>query len=108
MEIRSFGENAAPKLLDERNIEGYAIVFERESRVMYDLEKKRFFIEIIKSGAVSEELLRSCDVKALLEHNKQRLLARSNNGTGLYPYVLMITGVCTVLLRLIRRMETTR
>lgn len=53
MEIRSFGENAAPKLLDERNIEGYAIVFERESRVMYDLEKKRFFIEIIKSGAVS-------------------------------------------------------
>ena len=42
MEIRSFGENAAPKLLDERNIEGYAIVFERESRVMYDLEKKRF------------------------------------------------------------------
>ena len=35
MEIRSFGENAAPKLLDERNIEGYAIVFERESRVMY-------------------------------------------------------------------------
>ena len=82
MEIRSFGESAAPKLLDERNIEGYAIVFERESRVMYDLEKKRFFIEIIKSGAVSEELLRSCDVKALLEHNKQRLLARSNNGTG--------------------------
>lgn len=82
MEIRSFGENAAPKLLDERMIEGYAVVFERESRVMYDLEKKRFFIEVIKSGAISEELLRSCDVKALLEHNKQRLLARCNNGEG--------------------------
>ena len=82
MEIRSFGENAAPKLLDERMIEGYAIVFERESRVMYDLEKKRFFIEVIKSGAISDELLRSCDIKALLEHNKQRLLARCNNGEG--------------------------
>lgn len=82
MEIRSFGENAASKLLDERMIEGYAIVFERESRVMYDLEKKRFFIEVIKSGAISDELLRSCDIKALLEHNKQRLLARCNNGEG--------------------------
>lgn len=82
MEIRSFGENAAPKLLDERMIEGYAVVFERESRVMYDLEKKRFFIEVIKSGAISDELLRSCDIKALLEHNKQRLLARCNNGEG--------------------------
>lgn len=82
MEIRSFGENAAPKLLDERMIEGYAIVFERESRVMYDLERKRFFIEIIKSGAVSDELLRGCDIKALLEHNNQRLLARCNNGSG--------------------------
>lgn len=82
MEIRSFGENAAPKLLDERTIEGYAIVFERESRVMYDFEKKRFFIEIIKAGAISDELIRNCDVKALLEHDNQRLLARSNNGIG--------------------------
>ncbi|MCS2921824.1 HK97 family phage prohead protease [Bacteroides fragilis] len=76
MEIRSFGENAAPKLLDERMIEGYAIVFERESRVMYDLEKKRFFIEVIKSGAISDELLRSCDIKALLEHNKQKAFSK--------------------------------
>lgn len=50
MEIRSFGENAAPKLLDERMIEGYAIVFERESRVMYDLEKKRFLLRSSNPG----------------------------------------------------------
>jgi HK97 family phage prohead protease len=36
----------------------------------------------IEKGAITEELLRSCDVKALLDHNKQRLLARSNRGAG--------------------------
>lgn len=83
MEIRSYGEEAAPQLLEEENeIKGYGIVFDKESRVMYDSEKKRFFIEIIRSGAVTEEMLRQCDVKALLEHDRNRLLARCNNGEG--------------------------
>ena len=63
-------------------IEGYAIVFNQKSRIMYDRERKRFFTEIIKNGSVTEELLRSCDIKAVLEHNKQRLLARYNKGGG--------------------------
>ena len=82
MEIRSFGGDAAPKLVDEKTIEGYAVVFGQESRVMFDPQKKRFFIEIIENGAIKDELLRSCDIKALCEHNRERMLARSFNGAG--------------------------
>lgn len=49
---------------------------------MYDVEKKRFFIEVIERGAITEDLIQTCDIKALLEHNKERLLARSNMGAG--------------------------
>lgn len=82
MEIRSFTELGAPKIGEGRTIEGYAVVFGQESRVLYDIEKRRAFVEVIEKGAITEELLRSCDVKAVLEHNKQRLLARCFLGTG--------------------------
>lgn len=82
MEIRSFGGDAAPKLVAERGIEGYAVVFGQESRVMYDRANKRCFVEVIEAGAVTEETLRSCDIKALSEHNRERMLARSFNGAG--------------------------
>lgn len=81
MEIRSFTELGAPKIGEGRTIEGYAVIFGQESRVLYDKEKRRAFVEVIEKGAITEELLRSCDVKAVLEHNKQRLLARSGSGT---------------------------
>lgn len=81
-EIRSFGGNAAPRLDGERTIEGYAIVFDQESRVMFDAERRRYFIEIIEPGAVSNALIQSCDIKALVEHNRERLLARSRMGQG--------------------------
>lgn len=82
MEIRSFTELGTPKVGEGRTIEGYAVVFGQESRVMYDREKQRAFVEVIERGAITEEMLRDCDVKALLEHNKQRLLARYNRGVG--------------------------
>lgn len=82
MEIRSFGGNASPQLIEGRRIEGYGIVFNHESRVMFDKDRKRFFIEIIKDGAITEELLRSCDIKALLEHERSRMLARFNASAG--------------------------
>ena len=69
MEIRSYTELGAPKVGDGRIIEGYAVVFGQESRVLYDREKQRAFVEVIEKGAITEELLRSCDVKALLDHN---------------------------------------
>ncbi len=82
MEIRSFGGNAAPKIVDERTIEGYAVVFEQESQVIYNKQKRNFFIEVIKRGAITDELLQNCDIKALVENDRSRLLARSFKGKG--------------------------
>lgn len=82
MEIRSFGENAAPQLTEGRVIEGYAVVFNRDSRILYNKEKKRFFVERISPGAVTPELIRGCDIKAVTEHDRNRMLARSFNGKG--------------------------
>lgn len=81
-EIRSFGGDAAPQLVQERTIEGRAIVYGQESKVMIDLQKRRFFIEVIEPGAISDETIRGCDVKALSEHNRERMLARSFKGSG--------------------------
>ena len=81
IEIRSYAE--APTLNEEnRTIEGYAIVFDVRSNVMYDWEGGRKFVEVIERRAVTDELLNSCDIRALIEHNNQRLLARSNKGKG--------------------------
>nr|DAH28477.1 MAG TPA: prohead serine protease [Caudoviricetes sp.] len=83
MEIRSFGNTASPQIGNEsRTIEGYAIVFGQESEVLFDKNQRKKFIEIIMPSAVTNELLQRSDVKALLEHNVQRLLARSLNGKG--------------------------
>lgn len=84
-EIRSFSEERAmPQIVDaeRRTIEGYAVVFEKESRILFDKTKKRFFVEVIKRGAVSNEDLQSWDIKALAEHDSSRLLARSVAGKG--------------------------
>lgn len=90
MEIRSYGAEAAPKLIEERTIEGYAVVFGQESRVLYDKAKKRFFIEVIRPGAVTEEMLRDWDVKALCEHNRERMLARCFSGAGSNSLLLSV------------------
>lgn len=84
MEIRSFyEERAMPVVLENsRTIEGYSTLFEKESRVMFDPQKRRFFIEIIKRGAVVDSDFKNWDIKCLMEHDKSRLLARSFNGQG--------------------------
>lgn len=82
MEIRSFDGDAAPKIVEGRTIQGYAVVFNRESRIMFDKAKKRYFTEVIKSGAITPDLLQRSDVKALVEHNRERLLARNIKGAG--------------------------
>ena len=81
-EIRSFDGQAAPKVTEDRTIEGYAVVFNQDSRVIYDPHMRRSFIERIDSGAVTEDMLRRSDIKALREHNRERMLARSFNGAG--------------------------
>lgn len=83
LEVRSFSGDAVPKIDgDSRNVDGYSIVFDVESQIMYDYWDGEYFIEKISRSAVTEELIRSCDIKALMEHNRERLLARSNNGVG--------------------------
>lgn len=81
-EIRSFGGDAAPKLTEERTIEGYAAVYNQRSEVLYDFVNNRRFIEVIEPGAFTEELIQNSDVRALIEHSSGRLLARSRNGKG--------------------------
>lgn len=77
-EIRSIGE--APRVTEGRRIEGYAIVWDVESRVLCDWDGE--FVEIIERGAVDNDLLQRSDVKALYNHTTSLLLARSVNGEG--------------------------
>ena len=77
-EVRSISE--APVAGEGRRIEGYAIVWEVESRVLADWDGE--FVEVIARDAVSDELLANCDVKALFNHNRDDLLARYVNGGG--------------------------
>jgi len=84
LEIRSYGGDAAPKI-EGRAIDGYAIVFNQRSEVMIDWsaeEGLRRFVEVISPSAINEELILKSDVKALVEHNRQRLLARYTKGKG--------------------------
>ena len=81
LEIRSYGGDAAPKI-EGRRIDGYAIVFNQWSEVLYDAVTKRFFREKINPSAVTDDLINRSDIKALVEHMRTRLLARSNKGQG--------------------------
>lgn len=70
IEIRSNEEQQ-----ESRHIEGYAVVFESESLDMG-------FTEVIRRGAITEELIKQSDVCALWNHNPNWLLGRSVNGEG--------------------------
>ena len=65
--LREVGEGAAPS----RTIEGYAIVFGRESELLSDYWDN--YREIIENGAVTQELLDSSDIKMTIWHNRERL-----------------------------------
>lgn len=85
-EIRVLGREFAPRLREvegtevSRTIEGYAIVFDRESELLSDYWEN--YIEIIHREAVTQELLDNSDIKMTLWHNRERLLARRDRGQG--------------------------
>lgn len=58
-----------------RLVSGYAVRFDVESVNIG-------FVEIIHRGAITTETINESDVFALLNHNEQTVLARSNHGTG--------------------------
>lgn len=70
-------------LREEENgnvIEGYAIVFGQESRLI--LDEGKIVREIIMPGAITRELIDKSDITMTLFHNRESLLARSVNGVG--------------------------
>lgn len=58
-----------------RLVSGYAVRFDTESVNMG-------FVEIIHRGSITDETIAQSDVFALLNHNENTVLARSNHGTG--------------------------
>lgn len=60
---------------DSRHVEGYAIVFNSDSR-------DKGFIETIDPTAIDNDLINSCDVFCYLNHDEDKPLARSNQGVG--------------------------
>ena len=79
MEIRSIQEMSQ---VSDNIISGYAIVFNRESEILYDKTNNRYFIEVIDPSAVDVELMQRSDIKMLIAHTKSRMLARSRYGEG--------------------------
>ena len=79
MEIRSIQEMSQ---VSDNIISGYAIVFNRESEILYDKINNRYFIEVIDPSAVDVELIQRSDIKMLIDHTKSRMLARSRYGEG--------------------------
>ena len=75
LEIRNNGIVIERNYDDSRHVEGYAVVFESQSE---DLG----FFETIERGAITQELLDNSDVFALLNHDDDKVLARSNKGVG--------------------------
>lgn len=73
---------------ESRLVEGYAIVFNSESK---DLGG---FTEIISREAISQETLDKSDILFLLDHNKERgILARSKRGNGSLQMAIDERGV---------------
>lgn len=75
LEIRNNGIIIEHNYEDSRHVEGYAVVFESQSE---DLG----FFEVIERGAITQELVDNSDIFALLNHNDDKVLARSNKGVG--------------------------
>lgn len=75
LEVRNISGNIKRSSDDSRYVEGYAIVFDSRSE---DLG----FYEVIDRNAITQQMIDSFDVFALLNHDDNRVLARSRNGQG--------------------------
>lgn len=76
---------------NSRTIEGYAIVFGVESRILSDYWDN--YREIIEPGAITEERLKEMDIKMTMYHNREKILARSTNGEGTLKLTVDEVGV---------------
>lgn len=94
-DFRKENREYAPHLAEEnsRIVEGYAIVFNQQSRQLYDKASKKIFTEIIDPRAVTKAFLDDQDVKMLYNHSNDMLLARSTYGIGTLSYEIDEYGV---------------
>lgn len=85
----------APHLVSEesRVVEGYAIVFNQESRVQYDKASRKTFIEVIEPRAVTIDFLNAQDIKLNFNHNNDYILGRSCFGGGTLTFEIDEYGV---------------
>lgn len=67
---------------ENNKLSGQAIVFNSVSNVLYDRENRKFFREVIAPEAVNEALIASSDIKLVVDHSREKLLARSKYGKG--------------------------
>ncbi|MEG1543423.1 MAG: HK97 family phage prohead protease [Tannerellaceae bacterium] len=67
---------------DSRLIEGYALKFDKPSELMYDWQRECTYTENIARGAVTEDIIKKSDVICYLDHNPNKMLARSRFGEG--------------------------
>lgn len=76
-EVRTFTEFKRMEGEENRTLEGYAAVFNKRSEMLWDWGQP--FYEVIERGAFSDVL--GDDVRALLNHDPNHLLARTKSGT---------------------------
>lgn len=75
-----------------RKICGYAILFNTPSTVL-DEDGETEVREVIAPSAITRQLLDKCDIKFTMFHDRQLILARSNNGKGTLSYSVDAQGV---------------
>ena len=82
IQYRNFAESPTVRAEgDSRTIEGYAVVFNQRSEVLWR-GTYGDVVEVIEPSAIDSELLRSSDIIACLEHDRKRMLSRSRFGKG--------------------------
>ena len=90
-ENRAFAPHVAEE--NSRIVEGYAIVFNQQSRKLYDKATKKVFTEVIDPRAITNAFLADQDIKMLYNHSNDMLLARSTYGIGTLSYEIDEYGV---------------
>lgn len=76
---------------ESRTIEGYALKFGVRSRQLCDWW--RSYYEVLEPGCLTMETLNRQDIKLTMFHDRQLILARSNEGKGTLSYEVDSEGV---------------
>lgn len=76
---------------ESRTIEGYALKFGVRSRLLCDWWNN--YYEVLEPGCVTREMLDKQDIKLTMFHDRQLVLARSNQGNGTLSYEVDKVGV---------------